>query len=151
VALDFRFRSYRGAHAELRWEIPKRAIFRRTLPRFKACRKPSTASLAITSAVHGPELIALREALLRARQGTGDALKDLDFPAIPSRGQILVEATKRFVCSVSLEEIGAYALSRVDQRALSGVRFSQCDGSRTGEGNLHNGRPVEGLSAAGAF
>lgn len=39
VALDFRFRSYRGAHAELRWEIPKRAIFQRTLPRFKACRK----------------------------------------------------------------------------------------------------------------
>ena len=110
MALDFRFRSYRGAHAELRWEIPKRAIFRRTLPRFKACRKPSTASLAITSAVRGPELIALREALLRARQGTGDALKDLDFPAIPSRGQILVEAMKRFVCSVSLEEIGAYAL-----------------------------------------
>jgi hypothetical protein len=79
-------------------------------PASKLAEKPSTASLAITSAVHGPELIALREALLRARQGTGDALKDLDFPAIPSRGQILVEAMKRFVCSVSLEEIGAYAL-----------------------------------------
>ena len=38
--------------------------------------------------------------------------------------------------------------SRVDQRALSGIRFSQCDGSRTGERNLHNGRPVEGLPAA---
>jgi hypothetical protein len=75
-------------------------------PASKLAEKPSTASLAITSAVHGPELIALREALLRARQATGDALKDLDFPAIPSRGQILVEAMK----SVSLEEIGAYAL-----------------------------------------
>ena len=83
----------------------ERAIFQRTLPSFKACRKTKyDASLAITSALHGPELIALREALLRARQGTGDALKDLDFPAIPSRGQILVKVR------LSLEEIGAYAL-----------------------------------------
>ena len=105
-----RFRSYRGAHAELRWEIPKRAFSGGRCPASKLAEKPSTASLAITSAVRGPEQIALREALLRARQATGDALKDLDFPAIPSRGQILVEAMKRFVCSVSLEEIGAYAL-----------------------------------------
>jgi stearoyl-CoA desaturase (delta-9 desaturase) len=45
-------------------------------------------SLAIASAVHGPELIALREALLRAHQRTADALKDLHLPAIPNREQV---------------------------------------------------------------
>ena len=45
--------------------------------------------------MRGPEQIALREALLRARQGTGDALKDLDFPAIPSRGQVLVKGQEK--------------------------------------------------------
>jgi len=116
-------------------------------PASKLAEKPSTASLAITSAVHGPELIALREALLRARQATGDALKDLDFPAIPSRGQILVGSS----VPCHWRKSALMPFSRVDQRALSGDSLSQCDGSRTGEGNLHNGRPVEGLSAAGAF
>lgn len=69
-------------------------------------------SLAIASAVRGPELVALREALLLAHQRTADALKDLHLPAVPSREQILAEAKKQFASSVSLEEIAdrAYAL-----------------------------------------
>jgi stearoyl-CoA desaturase (delta-9 desaturase) len=73
---------------------------------------PARIASAITSAVHGPELIALRESLLRRRQrATGD-LKDLHLPPIPNREQILAEAKNRFASSVSLEEIAdrAYAI-----------------------------------------
>jgi stearoyl-CoA desaturase (delta-9 desaturase) len=69
-------------------------------------------ALAITSAVRGPELIALREMLLRAHPRTAGALRDLHLPPIPSREQVLAEAKKRFASSVSLEEVAdrAYAL-----------------------------------------
>jgi stearoyl-CoA desaturase (delta-9 desaturase) len=68
--------------------------------------------LAITSAMHGPELIALREMLHRAHQGTADALKELHLPPIPTREQILAEAKKTLASSVSLDEIAdrAYVL-----------------------------------------
>jgi stearoyl-CoA desaturase (delta-9 desaturase) len=111
-------------------------------------------SLAIASAVHGPELIALREALLRAHQRTADALKDLHLPAIPSREQILVEAKKRFASSVSLEEIAdrAYALVLESIRVcLVGGSLRPADACGPGGGNLHNGRPVEGVPADGVF
>jgi stearoyl-CoA desaturase (Delta-9 desaturase) len=73
---------------------------------------PARIALAITSAVHGPELTALRESLLRTHQRTAGALKDLHLPPIPNREQILAEAKNRFASSVSLEEIAdrAYAI-----------------------------------------
>jgi stearoyl-CoA desaturase (delta-9 desaturase) len=73
---------------------------------------PARIALTVTSALHGPELIALRETLQRAHQRTADALGDLHLPPIPSREQILAEARNRFASSVSLEEIAdrAYAL-----------------------------------------
>jgi stearoyl-CoA desaturase (delta-9 desaturase) len=73
---------------------------------------PARIALAITTAVHGPELIALRESLLRTHQRAAGALKDLHLPLIPNREQILAEAKNRFASSVSLDEIAdrAYAI-----------------------------------------
>jgi stearoyl-CoA desaturase (Delta-9 desaturase) len=73
---------------------------------------PARIALAVTSALHGPELIALRDTLLRAHERTAGALRDVHLPHIPSREQILAEAKNRFASSVSLEEIAdrAYAL-----------------------------------------
>ena len=73
---------------------------------------PARIALAVTSALHGPELIALRDTLLRAHERTKGALRDVHLPHIPSREQILAEAKNRFASSVSLEEIAdrAYAL-----------------------------------------
>ena len=53
---------------------------------------PARIALAVTSALHGPELIALRDTLLRAHERTKGALRDVHLPHIPSREQILAEA-----------------------------------------------------------
>jgi stearoyl-CoA desaturase (delta-9 desaturase) len=107
---------------------------------------PVRIALAITSAVHGPELIALREKLLRTRQRAAGALKDLHLPPIPNRDQILAEAKSRFASSVSLEEIAdrAYAIVLDSISAyLAGGSHLSVDNSRIRDGGLPTPRGRE--------
>jgi stearoyl-CoA desaturase (Delta-9 desaturase) len=59
---------------------------------------------AIVSALQGPELFALQDALRRARRTT-EALMNLHLPHMPSREELLREATARFTRTRSLDEI----------------------------------------------
>jgi stearoyl-CoA desaturase (delta-9 desaturase) len=61
-------------------------------------------TLAIVSALHGPELSALQDVLRRARRTT-EALMNLHLPHMPSREELLREATARFTRTRSLDEI----------------------------------------------
>lgn len=112
----------------------------------------SRTSSVISAAVHGPELVAVREALLQAQQHSTGALKDLHLLAIPSREQILVEAKKRFPSSVSLEEIADRAYTLVLEAiggCLAGGSFLPADACRTDRRNLHMGT-IESLPAVRA-
>jgi stearoyl-CoA desaturase (delta-9 desaturase) len=103
-------------------------VISRAAEQLAAHFNPAQIALAITSAMHGPDLIALRESLLRALARTTGALRDLHLPSIPNREQILAEAKNRFVSSISLEEIAdrAYALvlESISER-LAGAPVSQ--------------------------
>jgi stearoyl-CoA desaturase (delta-9 desaturase) len=81
---------------------------------------------AITSALHTPELSALQETLLRAQHRTGEMLKTLHVPHIPSREEFLREAKAMFARTRSLDEIvdRAYELliASVGARLTSPVR-----------------------------
>jgi stearoyl-CoA desaturase (Delta-9 desaturase) len=59
---------------------------------------------AIVSALQGPELFALQDALRRARRTT-EALMNMHLPHMPSREELLREATARFTRTRSLDEI----------------------------------------------
>lgn len=61
-------------------------------------------ALAITSALHGPELSALWEALVRAGERTGAAIASYP-PQLPSREELLAEAKILFAKTKSLDEI----------------------------------------------
>jgi len=81
---------------------------------------------AITSALHTPELSVLQETLLRAQHRTGEMLKTLHVPHIPSREEFLREAKAMFARTRSLDEIvdRAYELliASVGARLTSPVR-----------------------------
>jgi stearoyl-CoA desaturase (delta-9 desaturase) len=61
-------------------------------------------ALAITSALHGPELSALWEALVRASERTGAAIASYP-PQLPSREELLAEAKILFAKTKSLDDI----------------------------------------------
>lgn len=62
-------------------------------------------ALAISSALHGPELAALRQALVRARDRTIDVLTTVQLPHMPNREELLAEAAAMFAKTKSLEQI----------------------------------------------
>ncbi len=61
-------------------------------------------ALALTSALHGPELSALWEALVRASERTGTAIIAYP-PQLPSREELLAEAKILFAKTRSLDDI----------------------------------------------
>ena len=61
-------------------------------------------ALGITSALHGPELYALWEALVRASERTGAAIASYP-PQLPSREELLAEAKILFAKTKSLDDI----------------------------------------------
>jgi stearoyl-CoA desaturase (Delta-9 desaturase) len=62
-------------------------------------------ALAIGSALHGPELVALRQALVRARDRTIDVLTTVQLPHMPNREELLAQAAAMFAKTKSLEQI----------------------------------------------
>ena len=60
---------------------------------------------AISSALHGPDLSALRERLARAHDRTAEVLRTLHLPHMPTREECLAEARAMFAKSRSLDEI----------------------------------------------
>jgi stearoyl-CoA desaturase (delta-9 desaturase) len=61
-------------------------------------------ALTITSALHGPELYALWEALVRASERTGAVIASYP-PQLPSREELLAEAKVLFAKTKSLDDI----------------------------------------------
>ena len=62
-------------------------------------------ALAITSALHGPQLSALQDALVRARHRTTEVLATVHLPHMPTREEFLAEAKAMFARTRSLDEI----------------------------------------------
>ena len=62
-------------------------------------------ALTIRSALHGPQLSALQEALVRAGQRTSEAVTQLHLPHIPSREEFSAQARAMFARTPSLDEI----------------------------------------------
>ena len=66
---------------------------------------PERIALAITSALHVPELSALRETLARAHHRTTEVLSGLHLPQLPGREAFLAEARAMFAKTRSLDDI----------------------------------------------
>jgi stearoyl-CoA desaturase (delta-9 desaturase) len=62
-------------------------------------------ALAITSALHGPELSALQDTLSRAHHRTTEVLAGLQLPQIPSREELVARAKATLAKSPSLDDI----------------------------------------------
>lgn len=62
-------------------------------------------ALAITSAMHGPALLALQEKLAHARERATEVLTGLHLPQLPSREEFLAEAKAMFARTTSLDDI----------------------------------------------
>ncbi len=62
-------------------------------------------ALAITSALHTPELSSLREGLARAHHRASELLATLHLPQLPSREEFMAEAKAMFARTRSLDEI----------------------------------------------
>src|SRR5688572_29313702 len=62
-------------------------------------------ALAIASALHGPQLSALQDALIRAHQRTTEVLATVHLPHMPTRVEFLAEAKAMFARTRSLDEI----------------------------------------------
>ena len=77
---------------------------------------------AIASAMHTPELSALQHTLTRAHHRTIDMLTTVHVPQIPTREELLPEATAMFARTTSLDEI----VDRVDDLLLAGAANSSC-------------------------
>jgi stearoyl-CoA desaturase (delta-9 desaturase) len=80
-------------------------------------------ALAISSALHGPELSALRESLTRAHDRTTEVLTGLQLPHMPSREELTAKATAMFARTRSLEEI----VDRAYELLLAAVGTSLAD------------------------
>jgi stearoyl-CoA desaturase (delta-9 desaturase) len=67
---------------------------------------------SIATALHGPELTALRERLARAQDRTAEVLATVHLPHMPSREDLTIKARAMFARTKSLEEIAdrAYEL-----------------------------------------
>jgi stearoyl-CoA desaturase (delta-9 desaturase) len=81
------------------------AVINRAAEQLAAHFNSERIALAITSALHGPELSALRETLTRAQNRATEVLLTLHLPHIPSREEFLREARAMFARTKSLDEI----------------------------------------------
>jgi stearoyl-CoA desaturase (delta-9 desaturase) len=70
-------------------------------------------ALSITSALHGPDLSALQDALTRVQNRTAEVLLNLHLPHLPSREEILATAKSMFARTPSLNEIVDRAYEQV--------------------------------------
>ena len=70
-------------------------------------------ALSITSALHGPDLSALQDALTRVQNRTAEVLMNLHLPHLPSREEILATAKSMFARTPSLNEIVDRAYEQV--------------------------------------
>jgi stearoyl-CoA desaturase (Delta-9 desaturase) len=66
---------------------------------------PESIALAIAAALHGPELVALQEALARAQHRTSEALAQVRLPQMPTRDEIRARASAMFAKTPSLDNI----------------------------------------------
>jgi stearoyl-CoA desaturase (delta-9 desaturase) len=80
-------------------------VINRAAEQLAAHFNPERIALAITSALHGPELAALRDALSRTRDRTAEVLSMCHLPQVPGREELLAAARAKFARTKSLEEI----------------------------------------------
>ena len=81
------------------------AVINRAAEQLAAHFNSERIALAITSALHGPELSALRETLTRAQNRATEVLMTLHLPHMPSREEFLRQARAMFARTKSLDEI----------------------------------------------
>jgi stearoyl-CoA desaturase (delta-9 desaturase) len=81
------------------------AVINRAAEQLAAHFNSERIALAITSALHGPELSALRETLTRAQNRATEVLMTLHLPHMPSREEFLRQASAMFARTKSLDEI----------------------------------------------
>ena len=62
-------------------------------------------ALAIAAALHGPELVALQEALAQAQHRTSEALAHVRLPQMPTRDELRARANAMFAKTPSLDNI----------------------------------------------
>jgi stearoyl-CoA desaturase (Delta-9 desaturase) len=91
-------------------------------------------ALAIKSALHGPELSELQKTLGQARHRMIEAWTTLRVPHIPSRDQILAEASRMFAKTPSLDDIvdraGELILASVGARLAAVERPARLERTR---------------------
>jgi stearoyl-CoA desaturase (delta-9 desaturase) len=80
-------------------------IVNRAAEQLAACFSSDRIANAITSTLQGPALSALQESLDRARERTGEVLRTLHLPQVPSRDEFLAQAKAMFARTISLDEI----------------------------------------------
>jgi stearoyl-CoA desaturase (delta-9 desaturase) len=84
---------------------------------------PEAIALAISAALHGPQLAAVCEKIGEAQKHTADAWANFHVPQMPTRDQLHAEAKAMFARTPSLEEIADRAyrllLASVDKRLVS--------------------------------
>jgi stearoyl-CoA desaturase (Delta-9 desaturase) len=80
-------------------------VINRAAEELAARFSPDRIALAIKSALHGPDLHELQNALNQARQSAGEAWATLRVPHMPSRQQIMTEASRMFAKTPSLDDI----------------------------------------------
>ncbi len=80
-------------------------VVRRAAEQLAAHFSPERITVAITSALHGSELSALRNKLVRAHQRTTEVLAAVHLPQIPSREELVAQARAMFATTRSLDEI----------------------------------------------
>ncbi|MGI8723982.1 MAG: acyl-CoA desaturase [Methyloceanibacter sp.] len=81
------------------------AVINRAAEQLVAHFNSERIALVIASALHGPELSALRESLTRAHDRTTEVLGSLHLPHMPSREELSAKAKAMFARTKSLEEI----------------------------------------------
>ena len=80
-------------------------VIKRAAEQLAARFNSERIALAVTSALHGPQLTTLQDALVRAHHRTADMLAALQLPHIPTREEFLAEAKAMFAITKSLDEI----------------------------------------------
>jgi stearoyl-CoA desaturase (Delta-9 desaturase) len=81
------------------------AVINRAAEQLAAHFNSERIAAAIASALHGPELSALRDTLTRTQHRATEVLMALHLPHIPSREEFLREARAMFARTKSLDEI----------------------------------------------
>jgi stearoyl-CoA desaturase (Delta-9 desaturase) len=80
-------------------------VIKRAADQLAARFNSERIALAITSALHGPQLSALQEALVRAHPRATEVLASVHLPHLPTREELLAEAKAMFAKTRSLDEI----------------------------------------------